>query len=440
MASMSILHVLALSFICTSLFILSDSSQSLPQSHTTPRTKPNLLVLPVQRDASTGLHWANIHKRTPLMQVPLLIDLNGKHMWVNCDQHYSSRTYQAPFCHSTLCSRANAHTCHTCVDSASRPGCHNNTCGLMSTNPITQQTTMGELAQDVFAILSTNGPNLGPMVRVPSFLFSCAPSFLAQKGLPKNIQGVVGLGHAPISLPNQLSSYFGLQHQFTMCLSRYNPTSNGAILFGDAATNMRRNGYDLFRDMAYTPLIITPQGEYHVHITSIRINQHTVVPVTPSMLSSYHESGVGGTLISTSIPYTVLHQSVYEAFTQVFAKQMTNGQQVKAVAPFGLCYNSRRMGNAVPSVELVMEGANSNNVVWRISGENLMVQVQPGVSCLGFVNGGMHPRAPIAIGGRQLEENLVMFDLARSRLGFTNSFTSSHRMRCADLFDFTNAP
>ncbi|XP_061348506.1 basic 7S globulin-like [Gastrolobium bilobum] len=432
----SILHFLVISLCCSFLFFLSES-QTDPQSHGAPNTrnKPNLLVLPVQHDASSGLHWANIHKRTPLMQVPVLVDLNGKHLWVNCDQHYSSSTYQAPFCHSTQCSRANTHLCHTCV-SASRPGCHNNTCGLMSSNPVTEETGIGELAQDVLAIqttTNTRGSRLGPMVRVPQFLFSCAPSFLAQKGLPNNVQGVAGLGHAPISLPNQLSSYFGLQRQFTMCLSR-NPSSNGAILFGDAPNNMRYN-QDIFHDLAYTPLTISPHlGEYYIQITSIRINQHNVVPFNPTMLSSNPEGVMGGTLITTTAPYTVLHESIFETFAKLYANQIPRQAQVNAVGPFGLCFDSKRMGAAAPYVDLVMD---KPNVVWRISGENLMVQARPGVTCLGIVNGGKNARAPIAIGARQLEENVVVVDLARSRLGFSTSL-QSHGKKCADLFDFNN--
>lgn len=79
----------------------------------------------------------------------------------------------------------------------------------MSSNPVSQQTAMGELAQDVLTIQSTTGSRPGPMARVPQFLFVCAPSRLLQRGLPKYVQGVAGLGHAPIALPTQLASHFG---------------------------------------------------------------------------------------------------------------------------------------------------------------------------------------------------------------------------------------
>lgn len=76
----------------------------------------------------------------------------------------------------------------------------------MVNNPMTHQAAMAELAQDVLSIQSTKSSKLGPLVRVPKFLFACATFFLLQKGFPKNVQGIAGLGHAPISLPNQLAS------------------------------------------------------------------------------------------------------------------------------------------------------------------------------------------------------------------------------------------
>ncbi|KAK7397224.1 hypothetical protein VNO78_18391 [Psophocarpus tetragonolobus] len=419
-----ILDFLALSL----LFFLSES--------VSPTTPSKLLVLPVQQDAATGLYLANLHKRTPLTNVPVVVDLNGKHLWVNCEQKYSSKTYQAPFCHSTQCSRANTQQCLSCPGEP-RPGCHKNSCALMSTNPITQQTGLGELGLDVLAInsLQAGSSQLGPLVTVPRFLFSCAPSFLVQKGLPQNIQGVLGLGYSPISLPNQLASHFGLQRQFTTCLSRYyNP--KGAIIFGDAPTNLPHfHDQDIFRDLAYIPLTITPQGEYNVRVNAIRINQHSVFP--SNEISSTVPGHSGGTMISTSTSYLTLQQSLYQSFIQLFSQQLPKQAQVKPVGSFGLCFNSKYKITAYPSVELVMD--RPNGPVWRISGEDLMVQAQAGVTCLGVMNGGVQPRAEITLGARQLEENLVVFDLARSRLGFTTSPLRSHGIKCSDLFNLVNA-
>ncbi|XP_054816621.1 basic 7S globulin-like [Prosopis cineraria] len=413
-----------------SLFFFSAESSYQPP-------KPNLLVLPVLKDASSGLHWAYIHKRTPLVRVPVLVDLNSRFLWVTCDQHYLSSTYTAPFCHSTLCSRANTHLCYSCA-SAARPGCHNNTCGLVSINPVTLQSGVSELAQDLLAIqtppaLAPSKP--GSMVTVPQFLFACSPSSLLRKGLPNIVQGVAGLGNEPISLPLQLASHFGLQRRFTLCLSG-DPGSNGFIFFGEQP-NLLRPRLDISRDLVYTPLTVTPQGEYHVRVTSIKVNNQVVVPVSPSLVSALAKTtrrGLGGTMITTASPYTLLHSSIFEALVQVYANQIPKQGQVKAVEPFGLCMDWEKM-NKVPDVELVF---NKASAVWRISGENLMVEVRPGVRCLGFVNGGDKPRAAITIGVRQLQDYLVVFDLARSMLGFSPSLLS-RGAKCAS-YNFTASP
>lgn len=67
-----------------------------------------------------------------------------------------------------------------------------------------------------------------------------------------------------------------------------------------------------------------------------------------------------------------------------------------------------------------------------------MVQAQSGVTCLGFVDRGSHPKASIVIGAYQLEDNLLQFDLSRSRLGLSSSL-NSRRTNCAN-FNFTSSP
>ncbi|XP_059644798.1 gamma conglutin 1-like [Cornus florida] len=419
------LHLLLVLF---SVFSLSFES--------TPPFKPSTLVLPVQKDSFTSLHVANIHKRTPLQSIPFLIDLNGRLLWANCEQHYLSSTYNAPLCHSTQCSRANSNYCYKC-SSRARPGCHNNTCGVLTTNPITLRTGVSELALDVLSIQSIRGSNPGPMVTVPEFLFACAPSFLFQGPLPKNVQGVAGLGHTPIALPTQLASHFGFRPQFALCLSSTTNT-NGVIFFGNGPY-YTRPGLDISRQLGFTPLTISPLGEYYIQVSSIRINQKPV-PINTSVLSK-NKQGFGGTMITTTSPYTILEHSIYRAFTQFFCSQLPNEPQVTPVAPFETCFDARklkstRVGYGVPSIDFVLH---KQNVVWRMFGANSVVQARPGVACLAFVDGGLNPpKASIVIGAYQLENNLLQFDLARSVLGFSSSLLSQ-RTSCAN-FNFTSTP
>ncbi|KAL1832496.1 hypothetical protein ACET3Z_002147 [Daucus carota] len=63
-----------------------------------------------------------------------------------------------------------------------------------------------------------------------------------------------------------------------------------------------------------------------------------------------------------------------------------------------------------------------SGVFWRMFGANSMVRVNKNVMCLGFVDGGEATYiTSIVIGGHQVEENLLTFDLDKSRLGFSSS-------------------
>ncbi|KAJ8751908.1 hypothetical protein K2173_000654 [Erythroxylum novogranatense] len=397
-----------------------------------PTFKPNNLVLPVRKDGATSLHVTSIQKRTPQTPVQFVVDLNGRFLWVNCEKNYLSTTYQAPLCHSTLCVRAGSDYCHTCLSSKARYGCHNNTCGLVALNPMTHQTAVGELAQDVLAIQSTRGSNPGPVAKVPDFLFACAPSTLLQKGLPRNVQGVAGIGHAPIALPIQLASHFGFRPNFGICLSS-STNNNGVIFFGEGPFSML-SGVQVSGPVGYTPLIITRQGEYYIQVTSVKINKKPL-PINTTLLTT-NKQGLGGTMISTTTPYTILEHSIYQTFTKFFTSQFPGVPRVQNVPPFSVCYDSKRLsstrvGPRVPNIDLVF-----NNAAWTIFGANSMVQARPGVSCLAFVEGGLkQTRASIVIGAHQIEDNFLQFDLASSRLGFSSSLLLK-RSNCGN-FNFT---
>ena len=89
----------------------------------------------------------------------------------------------------------------------------------------------------------------------------------------------------------------------------------------------------------------------------------------------------------------------------------------------------------MPSIELILQ---NKKVIWRIFGANSMVQVKDDVLCLGFVDGGVNPRTSIVIGAHQIEDNLLEFDMATSRLGF--SATLLGRMTTCANFNFTSKP
>ncbi|GAY34900.1 hypothetical protein CUMW_277410, partial [Citrus unshiu] len=227
------------------------------------------------------------------------------------------------------------------------------------------------------------------------------------------------------------SSAFSFKRKFAICLSS-STKAKGAVFFGDGPYVMLP-GVDVSKSLTYTPLILNPvttatrtftdlpSSDYFIEVKSIKINGH-VIPMNTSLLS-IDKKGFGGTKISTIHPYTVLESSIYEAFIQAFTKELAKVPRVKPVSPFGACFNSThigrtRAGPAVPQIDLVLQ---SSKAVWSIFGANSMVQVKRDILCLGFVDGGVHPRTSIVIGGHQLEDNLLQFDLGTARLGFSSS-------------------
>ncbi|KAL3849854.1 hypothetical protein ACJIZ3_011736 [Penstemon smallii] len=135
-----------------------------------------------------------------------------------------------------------------------------------------------------------------------------------------------------------------------------------------------------------------------------------------------------------------MESSIYQAFTSAYIREAAarNIRRVARVAPFDVCFRSTnivgtRVGPSVPFIDLVLQG---QNAVWTITGSNSMVQVKNNVLCLGFLDGGLNPRTSIVIGGKQLEDNLLQFDLASSRLGFSSTLLG-RQTTCAN-FNFTS--
>ncbi|KAH7856671.1 hypothetical protein Vadar_004066 [Vaccinium darrowii] len=407
---------------------------------------PHALLLPVQKDPSTLLYVTQLNQGTPLASENLTLDLGGQFLWVDCENGYSSTTYRPARCGSAKCSLAGADTCGECSSAAKRPGCSKNTCELFPDNTVISAATNGDLGVDVVSIQSTDGFNPGTFVSMRHFLFSCAPAFLL-KGLPSGVRGMAGLGRTNISLPSQFSSRFKLNKTFAICLTA-STRASGVVFFGPGPYHFLFNT-DASTSLLYTPLLLNPistadaysrptaSSDYFIGVTSIQINQITVPNINASLLA-IDSNGNGGTKISTVTPYTVLQTSIYNAVLTFFQNQLSRVPTVAAVAPFGLCFNSTnigstRVGPAVPPINLVLQNA---NVSWTIFGANSMVQVSNEVLCLGFVDGGVNPRTSIVIGGYQIEDNLLQFDLGASRLGFSSSLLF-RQTTCAN-FNFTS--
>ncbi|KAM6566140.1 hypothetical protein CsatA_025268 [Cannabis sativa] len=432
MASLSSSPTILLFSFCLISILVSLSSATTAKTVPSPKA----LVLRVTKDAKTLQYITQITQRTPAVQAKVVLDVGGEFLWVTVKRAVPCGS---PTCVLSLCGG-----CSTYGNSTEQ------FCSVTPASLYAGATT-ADLYTDIFYIQSTNGFNPAKSVSVPNLPFVCAPNFLL-KGLARGAVGMVGLGRNKVALPSLLSSAFNFPRKFGICLSGH---SNGVVFFGKEPLVLHGVQVTDPISLIYTPLIRNPRSlvttslgnpstEYFIGLKSINIEDKPV-KFNTTLLTFKNKGGYGGTKISTVDPYTTLETSIYKAVVAAYIKAVKI-PTVKAVAPFGACYNAKSIGFTwigpnVPRIDLVL----TNDKVWSIIGPNLMVNVGNDILCLGLVDGGpLHfvdwgvkstPTA-VVIGGFQIENNFLLFDLGASRLGFSKSLLP-RQTECSN-FNFTS--
>ncbi|XP_031502929.1 probable aspartic proteinase GIP2 [Nymphaea colorata] len=422
MASSSQLTAVSFFLIISSLLLLSFSIISL-EAAAAASPKPKALFLPVTKDAATQQYLTTFEHKTPLTTGKFAVDVGGGYLWVDCGTDYVSSSFRPVACGSPTCNAAGAFGCTTECYGTRRPGCYNNTCAGNPSNPFSNVGTSGDLGDDVLALRSVDGLKMGPLVTVPHFTFMCGSQVIVS-GLAAGARGILGLGRSGVDAATQFGNAFGITKKFSVCLP--SGSSQGNLFFG--------GGIDSSWFVGYTKLLINPvstagsffQGErsveYFVKVTGVKVGGKAI-PVNSTLLDIH--KGNGGTKISTVDKYTRLESSVYKAVEAAFVREAAAKgiKRVAAVKPFGACFSTANVatlytGWAVPEIELSFEGAAAG---WRMFGGSSMVDLKNGVMCLGLVDAGVNPRTTIVIGGYQLENNLLEFDLESNKMGFSSS-------------------
>ncbi|XP_021836568.2 probable aspartic proteinase GIP2 [Spinacia oleracea] len=387
------------------------------------------LVLPVVKDNRKSQYYTTFLVGTrPSTRVYLVIDLANHWSWFACDLYgYNTNSHEVP-CNSPKCDRY-----------ATWNFCSGNACGAVAYTPWWRNDLYGGvLYEDTMSLYNQTQQNsLAHLSKVylPNLPFTCADKG-PLKSLSPHTKGMVTLARVPVALHSQISSTFKVARKFALCLpSSTSSGYNGAIYFGGSPNYLSKS-------LITTPLVINPKStppifdedvtsiEYFIKVRSIKIDG-TPIRFSSSLLS--FKEGVGGTKISTTDPYTVLHSEIYKTLVNVFVTKATAMKmtRVASVAPFGACFSSKSVvdnaetGPTVPIIDIIMDGKSpllhNKNARWRIYGANSMVKVSNSVMCLGFVDGGLEPATSIVIGGKQMEDYLVEVDLETSKLGVTSS-------------------
>ncbi|KAM3382415.1 putative aspartic proteinase GIP1 [Capsicum galapagoense] len=412
-----------------------------PSLFVPPCSSSSSFLSPITKDHETNLYTLTLYLKTPPQLTPLLLDLSSSFSWMDCS--IPSSTHRSLSCNSPLCSALGSRACAKCFNSRSPDDCSSNPCILTPSNSVTHKSSTGKAIVEALALAVTDGRNPGQVKGFSEFLLSCSKKCLL-KGLMKGVAGLAGLGRSNFSLSTQISTSFVSTRTFALCVSG-SPSAPGVAFFGSAGPYYFLPEIDLSKTLNYTPLILNPgQPDYFINLTSIKVNGVSIQLNQTILAVDQHGFG-GTTKLSTVTPYTTLHSNIYKAFTETFVNESTklNLTLTNAMEPFNVCYNADEVldttvGPMVPTVDLVM---NSDDVFWRIFGSNSMVRIaRDGVDvwCLGFLDGEIkNMTAMIIIGGHQMENNLLQFDLEQQRLGFSSSVLA-YKTSCSN-FNFTTS-
>ncbi|XP_037407821.1 chitinase CLP-like [Triticum dicoccoides] len=377
--------------------------------------KPLPVLVPVTKDPATLLYTIPFH-----YGADLVVDTAGPLVWSTCQRGHLPAEFP---CNSPTCRLANAFHIPGC---RARGCCHDTrkdrTCTAYPYNPVTGACAPGDLVHTRFVANTTDGVHPVSQVNVRA-LAACAPSRLL-KSLPRGASGVAGLAGSGLALPAQVASAQSVPNKFLLCLPRGGSSGNtGVAIFGGGPFQVSAQpGRDFTQELVYTPLVAAKKGmppAHYVSLQSIAV-ESTRVP------------GAGAAVVCTKVPFTLLRPDVYRPFVDAFARALkAQGAQggpvarpVKPVPPFELCYDTQslantRIGYLVPGVTLTLGGGTN----WTMNGLSSMVDLRPGTACLAFarmegVKAGDRSAPAVLVGGFQMENTVLEFDVARKRLGF----------------------
>lgn len=409
-------------------------------------------LLPIVKDAKKPQYYTSFLFGTPAFRVYLSIDLSNPWSWFTChlvgfnDSSYqpvpNSKTYRPIPCVNATCTSYGSQFCYDC-NYATCAAAKGQTCGSENYGPYyyTHDVSGREVAPllvDVISVYKANGPRQQSSAQLPNFPFSCA-YYSELKGLSTYTKGVLSLARKDASIHGLISKTFKVPHKFALCLPSSSSTGiNGAMYFGGGPYSLPPSKLDFAQTLVTTALVVNPVDigttfyrgnasvDYFINVKSILVGGAPIK--LNSTLLSIDKNGIGGTKLSTIFPYTILHTQIYNALVEAFISKAAsmNITRVAPVSSFGACFSSQNIvgsktGPNVPVIDLVLLDGKST---WRIYGANSMIKVSNDVRCLAFMDGGVTPKTSVVIGGKQMEDNLIEFDLESSKLGVTSSLLS----------------
>ncbi|KVI07791.1 basic 7S globulin-like [Cynara cardunculus var. scolymus] len=404
------------------------------------------IVIPVSKhiDAAKPLYSAKIltvyEDYTQYLPLNFLIDIDAPFIWHECDLQWNHYPGSCP--PNTLCNYPISCEEYQCEDvrttySYDNPSCRpvNKgptlpgwgycTCPVTVVNPVTGSCGQALLSYDhEYTVSTSDGRNVlsGLYGAYPNA--ACAPSS-SFESFPTNVTGVMALSTSPYALPTYLNG--PLKSIMALCLPS-TLSVPGVLFYGNSSYYLLpQSDVDVKSFLSYTPLLKHPYSfGYFIGVNAIVIKKRSI-----DLLANTT------TKLSTIDPYTTLRTDIYNHVVRRFSLVTKRIPPAEPIAPFGLCFNTSTKGPKVsikvPDIDFVLEEGKK----WSVSTGNSIKQVTEDVACLAFVDGGATSEPAIVIGTYQFEDNFLVFDLEKSRFGFSSSLL--RKKTCCASFNFTMA-
>ncbi|CAN6992062.1 unnamed protein product [Brassica rapa subsp. trilocularis] len=393
-----------------------------------PKQRPPTFAIPIFKDTKTGLYYTNMTVGQPPLSVNLVLDVSGSALFFQCGKPgYKSTSYDPILCGSRCCPTPKDECFHNTCYGPFRPTCRNETCTSADVSLLTFNTQIATLINDdvMLRYMSPSSAYVAPKLPVRARI-ACRGYFEGMMNmLPAGTLGILGLGNSSTSFVSSLLSSYKIPFKVSLCLPSKPGNNPGSVYIGGS---LKRK--DLTGLLVSTPLISNRETKEHGEDYNYFIDVKSI-EVNGKRLSFDHDllKNKRGHWGRTKI-YTLLEAYIYKALVRAFSEKT---KKRKAVYPFTDCFSYKSfgekslLGKETPVISLVLgEGAK-----WDIYGPNSLVKVNKNVVCLAFQEADeFESLFPIEIGGYQMEDNLVEFDLEASKFSFTSSLLR-HNTSCS---------
>ncbi|XP_023005992.1 aspartic proteinase CDR1-like [Cucurbita maxima] len=349
--------------------------------------------------SSGGAYVVKISLGTPPFSIVAVADTGSNIIWTRCKPCPNCHKQIEPMFDPSKSSTYKLVPCSSpnCSISGLESSCSSESMCEYSTSYYDGTHSKGDIAVDTVTMGSTSGHP----VAFPRTVIGCGHDNVAAFG--SKISGIVGLGHGPASLVQQMGPATG--GKFSYCLVPVGKSNNSSYLnFG---SNAIVSGFGAVSTPFYTSAIDYFKGFYVLKVEAMSVGSNKFKFTNTLLLETN-----GNIIIDSGTTLTYIPMETYANFSNAISKLIDLNPTTSPIQFLNYCYETTTNDYKVPPVTVHFEGGDVN-----LERENLFIRVAKNVVCLAFVG-----RKDMFIYGNIAQTNfLVGYDIKKSSVSFKPS-------------------